>query len=145
MIAPPTSMRERRRLNGTWSFWPDILGRLPVDPSDTTFPSEDERTGAAGPPRPIAVPGAWQDQFEELHLWAGTAWYGRRIDVPASWAGRRLRLRFGAVDYHATVWVNGVYVGAHEGGYLPFDLDVGHAVRVGDSNDVTVRVIDVGR
>ena len=73
MTAPPTSMRERRRLNGRWSFWPDILGRLPVDPSDTTFASEDERTSATGPPRSISVPGAWQDQFEELHLWAGTA------------------------------------------------------------------------
>ncbi len=53
-------------------------------------------------------------------------------------------LHFGAVDYHATVWLNGQEVGEHEGGYLPFELDVSEALRPGDSNELVVRVLDPG-
>src|SRR6185369_3862559 len=53
-------------------------------------------------------------------------WYRRVVQVPridAASAGRWL-LHFGAVDYTATVWINGLQAGAHEGGYTPFTLDV---------------------
>jgi hypothetical protein len=53
-------------------------------------------------------------------------------------------LCFGAVDYFATVWLNGVLVGEHEGGYLPFELPVTSALRLNDDNALVVRVIDPG-
>ena len=43
-------------------------------------------------------------------------WYQRAFEVPAEWSGRRVLLHFGAVDYRATVWVNGIVVASHEGG-----------------------------
>ncbi|MCB0007393.1 MAG: hypothetical protein KDE04_13100, partial [Anaerolineales bacterium] len=48
---------------------------------------------------------------------------------------------FGAVDYQATVWLNGAWVGEHEGGYLPFEFDVTSYLRVGE-NELLVRVVD---
>jgi beta-galactosidase/beta-glucuronidase len=51
-------------------------------------------------------------------------WYRRRIELPDRAAGERWLLHFGAVDHKATVWVNGLYAGEHEGGYTPFALDV---------------------
>jgi hypothetical protein len=51
-------------------------------------------------------------------------WYRRRFEAPPLAEGERLMLRFGAVDYDATVWVNGVVAARHEGGYTPFAADV---------------------
>ncbi len=51
-------------------------------------------------------------------------WYRRLVDLPASMTGKRLRLHFGAVDWHARVWVNGAFVGEHRGGYTPFAFEI---------------------
>jgi beta-galactosidase/beta-glucuronidase len=65
-------------------------------------------------------------------------WYRRRFDAPEA---ERLRLHFGAVDYRATVWVNGEEVARHEGGHTPFSADISHvAGRRG--NVVVVRAED---
>ena len=65
-------------------------------------------------------------------------WYRRKFDAPES---ERLLLHFGAVDYRATVWVNGEEVARHEGGHTPFSADVsGVAGRRG--NVVVVRAED---
>lgn len=55
-------------------------------------------------------------------------WYRRAAPVPVREVGERLLLHFGAVDYRATVWVNGVLVGSHEGGHTSFELDASDAV-----------------
>ena len=52
------------------------------------------------------------------------SWYARSFTLPERFRGRRVRLFFGAVDYHATVYVNGKLVGEHFGGYTPFSFDV---------------------
>lgn len=75
-------------------------------------------------------------------------WYERNVkDIRADDEknkGYRLLLRFGAVDYDATVWVNGQWVGGHRGGHVPFDIDISDAVEAqdGHSHKVTVRVYD---
>src|SRR5262249_12171720 len=53
-------------------------------------------------------------------------------------------IHFGAVDYHATVWLNGQLLGEHEGGYLPFELDATAALRRDGPNELVVRVVDPG-
>lgn len=68
-------------------------------------------------------------------------WYRRRFAVPDTWRGRRVRLHFGAVDYDATVWVNGKLAGSHRGGYVPFALDITALLKPGD-NTLTLRAID---
>ncbi len=51
-------------------------------------------------------------------------WYRRTFDAPKLNAGDHLLLHFGAVDYHASVWINGHAAAEHEGGYTPFTADV---------------------
>ncbi len=51
-------------------------------------------------------------------------WYAKTLNIPAEWKGKRILLHFGAVDYLATVWVNGKQVGTHTGGYTPFAFDI---------------------
>jgi len=68
-------------------------------------------------------------------------WYRRQFDVPAGWAGRRVWLHFGAVDYAATVWVNGKLAGRHTGGYSSFGFDITALLRAGE-NELVVRALD---
>ncbi|RYE92647.1 MAG: glycoside hydrolase family 2, partial [Myxococcales bacterium] len=69
-------------------------------------------------------------------------WYRTRVATPALGDGERLLLHFGAVDYEASVWVEGVLVGQHEGGYTPFTLDVTEQVRGRDAFTLDVRAFD---
>ncbi|MGI8868876.1 MAG: glycoside hydrolase family 2 protein [Mycobacteriales bacterium] len=52
-------------------------------------------------------------------------WYRRTVRIPESWSDRRVLLHFQAVDYDTTVWVDGVEVGRHRGGFTPFTCDLG--------------------
>jgi beta-glucuronidase len=70
----------------------------------------------------------------------GYAWYRTTATIPGSWRGRQVRLNFLAVNYRADVWVNGTFVGAHEGGNTPFALPVGEVVQPGQKAVFAVRV-----
>ncbi|HZR40816.1 MAG TPA: beta-galactosidase [Ktedonobacteraceae bacterium] len=65
-------------------------------------------------------------------------WYRRAVTLPRSWAGQRILLHFQAVDYDATVWVNGVEVGRHRGGFTPFTCDLAN---IADSNETITIVV----
>ena len=79
-------------------------------------------------PRPVRVPFAFEAALAgigapgEVHEQIR---YRRTFAVPEAWGGRRVLLRFGAVDWRATVFVDGAPVGSHEGGYAHFTLDLG--------------------
>lgn len=68
-------------------------------------------------------------------------WYRRGFAVPQGWAGKRTLLHFGAVDFEATVWVNGALVGSHKGGSDPFAFDVSPYLKAGN-NELVVQVAD---
>ena len=121
----------RVSLDGTWEFQ--------VGTGDEIDTSHIQAWRAA------VVPMPWQAQFEDLRNTAGVAWYRRRFKLyPESLISAydtAAVLHFGAVDYHAAVWLNGEYVGEHEGGYLPFEFEVIRLLRNGD-NELLVRVVD---
>ena len=69
-------------------------------------------------------------------------WYRRVVRIPQEWTGLRVLLHFGAVDFDATVWVDGVEVVRHRGGFTPFTADLGTSAVPGRSITVTVRARD---
>ncbi len=69
-------------------------------------------------------------------------WYKRLFTVDAALRGGKLLLHFGAVDYQATVWVNGKLAGTHTGGYTPFSFEISAYLVSGKEQDLTVRVED---
>ncbi|HET7380329.1 MAG TPA: glycoside hydrolase family 2 TIM barrel-domain containing protein, partial [Gaiellales bacterium] len=90
--------------------------------------------------RTITVPYCPQSALSgigETNL-GDVVWYRRRFEAPP---GERLLLHFGAVDYRATVWVNGEEVAAHEGGHTPFAIDISKVARAG-GNELVVRAED---
>lgn len=68
-------------------------------------------------------------------------WYSRTFTVPSAWKGKNVKLNFGAVDWKAEVFVNGVSVGSHTGGYAPFGFDITSALKNG-VNKLAVKVFD---
>lgn len=92
--------------------------------------------------RTIQVPGPWESQFPELEGRSVIATYTRTIRVPRSFANGIVRLHVGAADYFSEVEVNGYPVGTHEGGYLPFNLEIQEFLRFGEDNTLTIRVQD---
>jgi beta-galactosidase/beta-glucuronidase len=69
-------------------------------------------------------------------------WYRREFEVPHKWKGRRLLLHFGAVDYEATVWVNGKEIGQHRGGYDAFSFDITDALNPSGPDELIVTAWD---
>ncbi len=119
-------------LDGTWSLTTDPanIGR------EQKWFLQPRLEGA----KPVKVPWIIQEAFPGYH---GLAWYSRTFTAPANpYANGRVLLRFGQVDYLAEVWLNGVPVGGHEGGETPFTIDVTEAVRPGQENHLSVRVLN---
>ena len=69
-------------------------------------------------------------------------WYRRTFTTPNKWRGQRVLLHFGAVDFEATVWVNGQKVGEHRGGYDGFEMDITDALNKNRPNELVVSVWD---
>lgn len=118
---------EWQNLNGLWDYAILPLGQAP-----------DKYQGQ------ILVPFAVESSLSGVGKSLGKdneLWYNHSFTVPAKWNGKRVLLHFGAVDWKADVWVNGVSVGSHTGGYTPFEFDITSALKKGDNN-VQVRVWD---
>ena len=69
-------------------------------------------------------------------------WYRKTVSIPENWGDRRVILKFGAVDWETTVWVNGQIIGKHEDGYLPFEFDITDALTPGEPTLIVVRAYD---
>ena len=85
----------------------------------------------------VHVPALWNITHPDAE---GVGFYRKVFTLPASWAGQAMRLHFGGASYRADVWLNGKYVGGHEGAYTPFGFDAAWAARVGSENELVVRV-----
>jgi beta-mannosidase len=81
--------------------------------------------------KPMTVPGNWY--LTEVGDYDGVVWFQRSFAVPPQMKGRRISLRFRAVDYIARVWLNGIYLGRHEGYFNPFEFDVTDALTTADN------------
>jgi len=75
----------------------------------------------AGAWQTIKVPGCWNEEHPELLYYEGPALYVREFDGPPT--GPRYFLHVGAANYEATLWLNGTFLGRHEGGFTPFCVD----------------------
>ncbi|MGE5557222.1 MAG: glycoside hydrolase family 2 protein [Bacillota bacterium] len=122
-------------LNGTWQFEIDQgkSGRA----RDLHFNNLSGR---------IVVPFCPESKLSGIgHKdFMNAVWYRREFEIPAAWKGRRILLHFGAVDYEAEVWINGLPAGRHRGGYTPFSLEITGLIKPG-MNILTVCAEDDNR
>ena len=84
----------------------------------------------------VHLPQSFLTYSPEMRHYNGLVWSQRRFTAHLP-PGKRAFLRFGAVDYRAKVWLNGKFIGEHEGGFTPFSFEVTKLLRDGD-NRLTV-------
>ncbi len=129
---PQFRRREWFSLNGTWQFALDAEGEW-SSPSQVKydreirvpFPPETQRSGIG-----------------DTSLYRA-CWYRRRFDAPGLGSDERLILHFGAVDYRATVWLDGCLAARHEGGYTPFEVDITDLMQPGsEQHELVVHALD---
>lgn len=129
----PSFARERwRTLNGQWDFLMDPEDCLQVGGVDKL--SWD---------RTIRVPFCYESELSGIGSDAPSrsVWYRRSFAVTEEECSATVLLHFGAVDYRARVWVNGQYVGTHEGGFTPFAFEVQQYLHKGE-NTLVVKAED---
>jgi len=113
-------------LNGEWDFAVRAEEKLPE--------AYEQKVLVPYPPQSSL------SRFDGTIAQRDVLFYHRRFMRPMLRTGERILLHFGAVDNHATVYVNGKQVIEHFGGYLPFSVDI--TDQVAEENDLTVKVID---
>ena len=91
----------------------------------------------------ISVPGDWNTQRDSLLFYEGSIWYKRSFDY-AKAPKERVFVHFGAANYKAFVYLNGVELGQHEGGFTPFDFEITNQLQPID-NFLVVRVDNTRR
>lgn len=124
--------RPRTSLDGTWTF--------ATDPKDEGLAAGwQARQGFA---REMAVPGPWQLGGEDLVAYTGVAWYHRTFAKPPVPDNHLVAIGFDAVDYECRVWLNGTYLGRHEGGYMPFEFLLDAKALLDGPNHLVLRVLD---
>ncbi len=91
----------------------------------------------------ITVPYCFESKLSGIGDTAfhATIWYQRSFTVPPGWNGKHLLLHFGAVYYQASVWLNGHYLGSHQGGNVPFAFDITESL-TGGPNVLTLRAVN---
>lgn len=125
---PIMERSEWMNMNGLWSY---AITQVEVD-KPSGFDGE------------ILVPFAIESSLSGVQKTLGkdkALWYSREFSIPSKWKGKSVLLHFGAVDWKADVWVNGIKVGKHTGGFTPFSFDITAALQKGN-NTLYVKVWD---
>ncbi len=126
---PQMARKDWLNLNGLWDY--AVVGKSDSRP--------EQWAGRILVPFPLesALSGVMKQLDEKSRLW-----YRRSFAVPAGWKGQRVLLHFGAVDWEATVWVNGKEIGSHRGGYDAFSFDITDAIKADGQQEIVVGVLD---
>ncbi|MDR2738895.1 MAG: hypothetical protein LBB68_03580 [Treponema sp.] len=141
--------RNLESLNGKWHFC--------VDPYDTCRRAhwfKEIRLSDRGVEQPVdwdfdawervTVPGTWNMQAPELYWYEGSGIYMRTFRYVPQKTGERLFLCFEGASYETSVFLNGVFIGTHDGGSTPFTVDISGTVTTERENRLIV-VVDARR
>ena len=125
-----------QNLNGQWAFG--------FDPENSGEANTWQEASAPFD-RQITVPFPWGSELSGLEDEADIGWYSRSIRVDPSWQGKRVFLIIGASDWETTVWLDGVRIGMHRGGYVPIEMDLSPHIRFGTEQRLVIRADDIRR
>jgi beta-glucuronidase len=130
--SPPVFPVQTLNLDGLWRFRVDPV-RIGGKKGWTAADFDDSDWVE------VSVPHTW-GVMPNYAGYNGIAWYRLAFPLSDDLRGGHFRLQFDAVFYQARVWLNGVELGGHSGGYTPFTFDATQAARVGEQNVLVVQV-----
>lgn len=126
--------RESKSLNGTWEIVPDPYEVF--EDREIYKPEEESRRDI--PPDfnvengySVNIPMNWGEVVTDFKYYEGLAWHIKKFEWKDG--NKRVFLHFGAVNYHADVWLNGEKLGSHEGGFTPFSFEVTDSIKEGEN------------
>lgn len=124
--------RQVQEISGLWKFRFDEAGRG----RELGYPS------GLAEYELMPVPASYNELYTEKAKkeYAGDVWYSTDIFIPREWQGKDVLLRFGGVAHTAQVYVNGVSLGIHTGGFLPFECRLNEVVDFGSKACLVVCV-----
>jgi len=126
---PQMVRKEWLNLNGLWDY--------AIRPKEEGKPGNWDGRILVPFPVESALSGVMKPVGEANRLW-----YRRTFEVPAGWAGKRVLLHFGAVDWEAAVTLNGKELGTHRGGYDAFTFDLTGALKAGGAQELVLSAWD---
>jgi beta-galactosidase len=131
--------RSAQNLDTGWKF---IRQDVPVDAAIASWDSVtvphtwNAFDGQDGP-----TPGNTRRTTDRnADYYRGPGWYARSLDIPASWQGQRIFIRFEAASSVANVYVNGQAIGEHRGSFTAFCFELTPYLKFGQPNELRVRV-----
>ena len=92
--------------------------------------------------RKILVPFGWGSPASGVKDGGDTAWYRRTLTVPTAWKGKRVFVVVGASDHDTSASFDGVALGCHSGGYVPFEFELTEHVKWGEVQTLEFKVWD---
>lgn len=128
LLASPLNAREEINFNRNFKFQ---LGDI-KNAQDPTF--KDTNWAPASIPHSFSTPYWGENKFH-----VGTGWYRKNLLVPAEWINKKMFLDFEGVFQECDLYVNGKFIGRHQGGYTGFRFDISPAVKQGN-NTIALRV-----
>ena len=120
-------------LNGVWSFKFDSNN---IGISNNWFNSKTKFE------KQINVPFPWGSKLSQLNDEADIGWYNKKITVPENWKSKKTYLTIGASDWETSIWLDGQFIGSHQGGYVPFSFDLTQFLKYGKLQNLVIRVDD---
>ena len=133
--------KQRVRLNTSLTLGTQTLSQIEKEARGRHLPSFNDRKWAAFdlPMVENAMP-VQSGSTRGPEVYESGVWYRRTFQVPHDWQGQRVALNFLGANYVLDVWINGRWIGYHEGGYTPFAFDTTPALHYGAENTIAIRV-----
>lgn len=125
---PQMVRKEWQNLNGLWQF--------------SAAQKEDQPPSGKDLSEQILVPYPVESALSGIMRHESRMWYRRNFEVPADWKGRHVLLHFDAIDWEATVYLNGKKLATHRGGYDAFGFDITGFLKPDGPQELVVGVFD---
>jgi beta-glucuronidase len=126
-------------LNGTWNFAIDPLNKGEISGWSKPWKvAEKDTSFFAEAFDKVTVPHCWSLDRRYNHI--GKSWYRKGFKLPTDIKDKTIRLHFEAVFYKCRIFVNGVLVAYHSGGYTPFNVDISKQLKYPEVNFLSIEV-----